>query len=46
MKLPKLSFTAVGDMLIQRVISTEYNGFKEISDYIKKVMHDFSILSP
>ena len=36
MKLPKLSFTAVGDMLIQRVISTEYNGFKEISDYIKK----------
>lgn len=36
MKLPRLSFTAVGDMLIQRIISTEYNGFKEVSDYIKK----------
>lgn len=36
MKLPRMSFTAVGDMLIQRIISTEYNGFKEVSDYIKK----------
>lgn len=36
MKLPKMKFTAVGDMLIQRIISTEYNGFKEVSDYIKK----------
>ncbi len=36
MKLPKMKFTAVGDMLIQRVISTEYEGFKEVSDYIKR----------
>jgi len=36
MKLPKISVTAVGDMLIQRVISTEYDGFKEVSEYIKK----------
>ena len=26
MKLPKMKFTAVGDMLIQRIISTEYDG--------------------
>jgi poly-gamma-glutamate synthesis protein (capsule biosynthesis protein) len=31
-----MKFTAVGDMLIQRVISTEYDGFREVSDYIKK----------
>lgn len=36
MKLPKMKFTAAGDMLIQRVISTEYDGFAEVSDYIKK----------
>ncbi len=36
MKLPKMKFTAAGDMLIQRVISTEYEGFKKVSDYIKK----------
>lgn len=36
MNLPKVKFTAVGDMLIQRVISTEYDGFKEVSEYIKK----------
>ena len=36
MELPRTRFTAVGDMLIQRVISTEYEGFKEVSDYIKK----------
>lgn len=36
MELPKISVTAVGDMLIQRVISTEYDGFKEVSEYIKK----------
>ena len=36
MKLPKVKFTAVGDMLIQRVISTEYPGFREVSDYIRK----------
>lgn len=34
--LPKMKFTAVGDMLIQRVISTEYEGFAEVRDYIKK----------
>ncbi len=36
MNLPKVKFTAAGDMLIQRVISTEYDGFKEVSEYIKK----------
>ncbi len=36
MKLTKMKFTAVGDMLIQRVISTKYDGFMEVSDYIKK----------
>jgi len=36
MKLPKMKFTAAGDMLIQRVISTEYEGFEPISAYIKR----------
>ena len=36
MSLPKMKFTAAGDMLIQRVISTEYDGFCEVRDYIKK----------
>lgn len=36
MKLPKMKFTAVGDMLIQRLISTEYQGFKEVSAYIRR----------
>ena len=36
MKLPKMKFTAAGDMLIQRVISTEYEGFEEVSAYIRK----------
>ena len=36
MNLPKMKFTAVGDMLIQRVISTENEGFREVSEYIKK----------
>lgn len=36
MKLPKMNFTAAGDMLIQRVISTEYEGFAPLRDYIKK----------
>ena len=36
MSLPKMKFTAVGDMLIQRVISTEYDGFSDVRDYIKK----------
>lgn len=36
MTLPKMKFTAAGDMLIQRVISTEYDGFREVSDYIRK----------
>lgn len=35
-KLPKMKFTAVGDMLIQRVISTGYEGFREVSNYIRK----------
>ena len=36
MKLPKMKFTAAGDMLIQRLISTEYEGFRAVSDYIRK----------
>lgn len=36
MKLPKMTFTAAGDMLIQRVISTEYEGFQQVRDYIRK----------
>ena len=36
MKLPKMKFTAVGDMLIQRLISTEYEGFDAVRDYICK----------
>lgn len=36
MKLPKVKFTAVGDMLIQRIISTEYEGFADVRDYICK----------
>lgn len=36
MKLPKTKFTAVGDMLIQRIISTEYEGFETIKNYICK----------
>ena len=36
MKLPKVKFTAAGDLLIQRLISTEYEGFAELRDYICK----------
>ena len=36
MKLPKMKFTAAGDMLIQRIISTDYEGFRAVSDYIRK----------
>lgn len=36
MNLPKMKFTAVGDMLIQRNISTEYEGFEKVRDYICK----------
>jgi len=36
MKLPKMRFTAAGDMLIQRVISTEYEGFRGIRDHIRR----------
>ncbi len=36
MKLPKMKFTAAGDMLIQRIISTEYEGFDKVSQYIRK----------
>ena len=31
-----LKFTAVGDMLVQRRLPGEYEGFKEVSEYIKK----------
>ncbi len=36
MKLPKMKFTAAGDMLIQRLISTKYEGFDAVRDYISK----------
>lgn len=36
MKLPKIKFTAAGDMLIQRLISTEYEGFNGVRDYIHR----------
>ena len=34
--MAKVSFTAVGDMLIQRLIPTDYPGFRVISDYIHR----------
>ena len=36
MKSYKMSFTAAGDMLIQRKINTNYEGFCAIRDYISK----------
>ena len=36
MKTPKMTFSAAGDMLIQRLISTEYDGFQQIRDHISK----------
>ncbi len=36
MKSFKMSFAAAGDMLIQRKISTKYDGFAELKDYISK----------
>ena len=36
MKLPNVKFTAAGDMLIQRLISTEYEGFGKVRDFIKR----------
>lgn len=36
MRLPKIKFTAAGDMLIQRLISTEYEGFDGVRDYIRR----------
>ena len=36
MKNFKMSFTAAGDMLIQRKISTKYDGFDKVRDYISK----------
>lgn len=36
MALPKMRFTAAGDMLIQRITSTEYEGFQAVSDYIRR----------
>ena len=36
MRKVKTTFSAAGDMLIQRKISTDYEGFKEVSDYISK----------
>ena len=34
MKKPKMTFTAAGDMLIQRIIPTNYEGFDKVSEYI------------
>lgn len=36
MKTTRITFSAAGDMLIQRLIPTDYPGFQEISDYIQK----------
>jgi len=36
MKLPKMSFAAAGDMLIQRLIPTTYDGFDKVSEHIKR----------
>lgn len=36
MKTPKMTFSAAGDMLVQRLISTEYDGFQQIRDHISK----------
>ena len=36
MKLPEMKFTAAGDMLIQRLISTEYDGFDAVSRFIRR----------
>lgn len=36
MTSPKMSFSAVGDFLIQRSIDTAYEGFCEIRDYISR----------
>lgn len=36
MKKPKISFAAVGDMLVQRLIPTEQPDFQPIKDYIGK----------
>lgn len=32
----KMTFTAAGDMLIQRKISTDYDGFDDVRDYISR----------
>ena len=36
MKLPKMSFAAAGDMLIQRIIPTDYEGFDKVSQHISR----------
>ncbi|MBR4954595.1 MAG: CapA family protein, partial [Clostridia bacterium] len=36
MKLPKMSFAAAGDMLIQRLIPTDYEGFDKVSQHISR----------
>ena len=36
MRAPKMSFTAAGDMLIQRVIPADYRGGEQIRAYIKR----------
>ena len=36
MKQTRASFSAAGDMLIQRLISTEYDGFQAVRSYIKQ----------
>lgn len=34
MQTPKMTFTAAGDMLIQRIMPTDYEGFDEVADFI------------
>ena len=41
MKLPKMSFAAAGDMLIQRIIPTSYEGFDGVSAHIKRADASF-----
>ena len=41
MKLPKMSFAAAGDMLIQRLIPTDYEGFDKVSQHISRADASF-----
>ena len=36
MRTPKMSFTAAGDMLIQRMIPADYDGWDQVRAYVKR----------